>query len=220
MKKKKNSKGKSKDVLAYLWQDVVQAKKRYFMLACALIVLNVFSYLIVFYYVFLHKERVILIDPTGKPYLAQTYADEGVFKSELHRFFIEVVTLVYEKTYVDFLDPEARSRFARSLRVYFASDEDLSTFLKAYMQSPYVQSLVTNKYITKVGDVSALDVKKEKGHYRAIGKVKVSAYLENDLVQTQYKIVEIAFVKGRRKLSNPFGLYLVGFYERGTEVVK
>jgi len=212
---------KSKDELAYFWEDVLKSKSRYFKIACFLFVLNLLSYAIVFYYVFFHKERVILIDPTGRPFLSYTYKDEGVFKTELHRFFVEVVTLVYEKSYVDFLDVEVRNKLVKELRVFFASNDDFSAFLDVYFKSPFVQSLTNNKYVTKVGETSALDVVKDqkKGVWRAVGKVKISAYLESNLVKTQYKTVELVFVKGVRTITNPFGLYLKGFYERGTEEV-
>lgn len=213
---------KSKDVLAYFWEDVLKSKSRYFKIVCFLFVLNLLSYAIVFYYVFFHKERVILIDPTGRPFLSYTYKDEGVFKTELHRFFLEVVTLVYEKSYVDFLDVEVRNKLVKELRVFFASNDDLSAFLDAYFKSPFVQSLVNNKYVTKVGETSALDVVKDQKEdvLRAIGKVKVSAYLENNVVKTQYKTVELVLAKGTRTTVNPFGLYLRGFYERKTEEVR
>lgn len=214
----KKEKRKSKDDLAYLWQDILQSKKRYFWLVFFLIFINILSYVVVFYHTFFRTDKVILLDPTGKPYFAQAYSDSGIFKQELQHFFNTVVTIVYERTYVDFLDEQTRQSIIAALEPYFASKESLTNFLKVYFESPFVKSMVGNKYITKVGETSALDVKKDKeGQYRAVGRVKVSAYLENNVVYTQYRTIEVIFLKGQRTIKNPYGIYIIGFLEKETE---
>jgi hypothetical protein len=80
-----------------------------------------------------------------------------------------------------------------------------------------VQSIVRGKYVTKVGTISAFDVKRVKDKYIAYGTVVVTAFAEGSKGAVQEKKVQIVVVKGTRTMDNLYGLYVIAFVERGTE---
>lgn len=212
---------KQKDAIGYVIQDLVVSKKRFFFLFCFLIFVVVLSYIPTFYFLFFHKEKVVLIDATGKPQLSYTVPDDRVFYHEAQHFFVTICRMIYERSYVDFLEKKYVDAFYFDLKKFFNSEKELSVFFSAYLNSPFVASILKGKYVTKVGTISSFDARKiklgDKEVWEAYGLLQVSAFSEKTNVAVQEKGVVIRFRKGIRTWENPYGYYVLSFIETGSK---
>ena len=217
--KNKVKKNQSVDVVGNVIEDLIVSRRRYAMLTWVLFFLVVISYVPVFYFLFFKKERVILLDCEGRPQLSLTVPDEGVFKTEVQSFYRVVMNQIYEKDYVSFMDEKEVRKFVLSMMKYFRNKDDLNSFMNTFMNSPFVRSVVTNKYMVKVGETSVIDLRKSENNFVAVGRIDLTIYStggDNEVIEAgEKKTVVMEFIKGMRTAENPYGLYLVKIYEIG-----
>lgn len=220
----KGNKKKSKDEV-FIIEDLVRSRRMMFYIVVISLIICLLNLFVSFYFLFLKKDRVVLLDVSGNPQLSLTVPDKP-FIHEMRNFVSTVVTAVYERSYIDFVDQGEVQKVVSNLRKYFREAEDLRRFWEAYVRSPYVKGVVDQRQIIKVAEILPFEFSQTKeGLIRGVGKIKVGVYQiqkgyegrgeQEVLVRTGVieKRVVIEFVKGVRSIDNPYGLYVVSMYE-------
>ncbi len=212
-------KKKSRDEV-FVIEDLIRTKRYLTYFIFVLLLIGIINTFISVYFIYLKKDRVILLDINGKPQIGYT-VDDRYFLHELQSFVNYVVVTVYERSYIEFLNEEERKKVINNIGKFFRSGDELRQFIEAYFNSQYIKGVVEGKQIVRVVDILPFEFMpaEEKGVTRAVGMIKIGVYQiqkeGNVLVQvgTTGKKVVIEFIKGTREISNPYGYYITRIYE-------
>lgn len=213
----KQQRKKTSDEVGSFIEHIVRNNKRAFRLLYLSSIISIVLLFICLYFLFFKKDRVVLLSPEGKPDIVNSISDR-VFANEAQSFIGVVTGLVFERSYVDFMNQNNTVKVYKTMEPFF-SPEIYRSFWESYIKSQFIKSVVDGKLIVKVKVSSPFDLKvTPKGEVFGIGTVELLNFTPDTAVAPTLarKIVEIRFFKGTRTLQNPYGFYVISLTERGT----
>lgn len=204
---------KKRDSLSYI-ESVIKANNMLVLINRALIAVSILSLIVTITVLFTKKTQLVVLDPTGRPYLTTTVHDK-LTRPEVQRFVQDALTNILEVSYTEFLTKESVAvRQARIGR--FFKKEIYERFWEDYLKSDFIRSIIANKIITRIVFTGAFDVRRDpekKETITAVGKVTVTS-LSTTSEASSDKIYEIHIQQGPRTQYNPYGLYITTVTER------
>lgn len=185
------------------------------------------------YFTMTRPDTVVLLDGFGKTYVVETTPDNKFFNSEVQFFIGQIVSILFDRAYTDFLDQAKVEQIITQIKPFFM-DETFDQFWRSYINSHYVKSLLSQKAYTRVKELPPFDYipnpqidRKILEKYKPLvvlqGKIQLTTVtVTGDKTSsasggsetTSYKNIVVGLVKRGRTPYNPYGLYVYLLYEK------
>ena len=161
------------------------------------------------------KDKIVFMDPTGRPSLIRVDDPDRIYWPELEIFCKDAIKDILAWTYVEVKSKEdLAGRMARMSRHF--DPAAFRAFYEPYKDN-YLKSLSDQKLVVTAEWHNLKDAKLHGKEAVVLVAVRLNAVRvvgeEAASADIKTKIYEIKLYKGVRSVENPFGLYIVRFSE-------
>jgi hypothetical protein len=161
------------------------------------------------------RDKIVFMDPTGRPSLVRVDDPDRIYWPELEIFCRDAIRDILAWTYVEVRSPgDLASRTHRVSKRF--DPASFKAFYEPYRDN-YLKSLSDQKLIV-TAEWNALRDSRIRGREAVVlASVRLNAVRvvgeEASSEDVKLKTYEIKLYKGARSVENPFGLYIVRFSE-------